>query len=79
MLTVNYQTTANSYRSIVYLCKIRAMVSKMPGFFFSSYRQTANLSPILMTMEQFYRILNDTYYSPYVLEPRVNIFLESFF
>lgn len=70
MLTVRYKTRADSSSSIVYLCKVRAMISKMPGFFFSSYRQTANFSPVLITMDQFYRILNETYHGPNVIEER---------
>ena len=42
--------------SIDYLLKIRAMVTKLSGFFFSSYRQTAYGSPLLMSMDQFQMI-----------------------
>ena len=72
MLSVRYRVKADTYNTKVYLCKARAMLSKAPGFLFSSYRQTAALSPVLITMDNFYRILNDTYYAPDVQEIRVN-------
>lgn len=35
----------------VFLAKARAMVQKMPGFFFSGYSQSANGAPVIITME----------------------------
>ena len=45
-----------------YLCKARALVVKLPGFFFSSYRQTAKLSSVVVPMEQYTRVMKDVYY-----------------
>jgi len=42
-----------------YLVKSRAMISSMPGFIFSTYRQAAILSPVLVTMPTFYRLMKD--------------------
>ena len=44
-----------------YLLKSRAMVIKLPGFFFSSYRQTARMSSVAMGMPQFTRVMKDVY------------------
>jgi len=42
-----------------YLCKVRAMLRKLPGFFFSSYRQTVGVSTTLITMENFERLFEE--------------------
>jgi len=44
-----------------YLVKSRAMISSMPGFIFSTYRQAAILSPVLVTMPSFYRLMKDAW------------------
>jgi len=54
--------TANDQgANIFYLCKLRAMVRQMPGFLFSSYRQTAFSTPLIVSMEQYYRMMKETY------------------
>lgn len=47
--------------SIRYLLKIRAMVTKMSGFFFSSYRELAAGSPLLISMDQYQSIVDDIF------------------
>ena len=44
-----------------YMIKMRAMVTKMSGFFFSSYRELAISSPLLMSMDQYQEILDHIY------------------
>ena len=51
----NYSVT------LKYLVKMRAMVTKMSGFFFSSYRQTAFGSPLIVSMDQYQSIVDDIY------------------
>eukprot|EP00002_Diphylleia_rotans_P012112 TRINITY_DN2372_c0_g1_i2.p1 TRINITY_DN2372_c0_g1~~TRINITY_DN2372_c0_g1_i2.p1 ORF type:complete len:590 (+),score=61.92 TRINITY_DN2372_c0_g1_i2:617-2386(+) len=45
--------------SSVYLCKGRARLRKIPGFFMSSYPQFSALSPVIMTMDQYDVIMKD--------------------
>ena len=42
-----------------YLCKARAMVSKVPGFFFSSYRVSAAIAPLLIRQDEYDRLMHD--------------------
>ena len=42
-----------------YLCKARAMVSKVPGFFFSSYRVSASIAPLLIRQDEYDRVMRD--------------------
>ena len=42
-----------------YLCKARAMVTKVPGFFYSSYRVSASISAVLIRQEQYDRLMQD--------------------
>jgi ABC-type antimicrobial peptide transport system permease subunit len=44
---------ANEDRRFFFLAKARGMVSKLPGFFVSSYRQTATNSPLFVSMNSF--------------------------
>jgi hypothetical protein len=44
-----------------YLAKARAMVSKVPGFFYSSYRQTAPTQSVLIRMDTYQDILKQAY------------------
>ena len=65
--SVNTHTPLNLYvRSNVgydiignYLCKARAMVTKVPGFLYSSYRVSASLSAVLVRQEQYDRLMQD--------------------
>ncbi len=41
-----------------YAAKARALCNKLPGFFLSSYRQTANGSPVFVTMDTFQQWLD---------------------
>jgi hypothetical protein len=43
------------------MCKARAMVAKMPGFFYSSYRQVARLGAVLMSMDHYYALLTEAW------------------
>ena len=42
-----------------YLCKARAMVQKVPGFLYSSYRVSASLSAVLVRQEQYERLMRE--------------------
>lgn len=42
-----------------YLAKVRAMLRKLPGFFYSSYRQTAGVSTTLITMDNYQRLFEE--------------------
>eukprot|EP01129_Flabellula_baltica_P002816 TRINITY_DN1270_c0_g1_i1.p1 TRINITY_DN1270_c0_g1~~TRINITY_DN1270_c0_g1_i1.p1 ORF type:complete len:1128 (-),score=212.94 TRINITY_DN1270_c0_g1_i1:60-3026(-) len=44
-----------------FLLKPRAMVSKLAGFLFSSYSQTATFSPVVMTLDNYLHILQYLY------------------
>lgn len=46
-------------RNRSYMCKARGLVSKVPGFFFSSYRQTAEDASVLIRMDQYQRVLEE--------------------
>lgn len=52
-LRVQAQDSDGNRRSSVYLAKARAMMAKAPGFFFSTYSQTALNAPVLLTMPVF--------------------------
>jgi ABC-type antimicrobial peptide transport system permease subunit len=42
-----------------YMCKARGMLSKLPGFIYSSYRITATFASVLMREDSYMRLLND--------------------
>jgi ABC-type lipoprotein release transport system permease subunit len=42
-----------SFNQVYTLGQPRAILSKLPGFFFSSYKQTASIAPLLVSMESF--------------------------
>jgi hypothetical protein len=42
-----------------YLAKARAMIVKLPGFVFSSYRQTAGISSVIIAMDEYTRVMKD--------------------
>ena len=42
-----------------YLCKARAMVQKLPGFLYSSYRVSASLSAVLVRQDQYDRLMQE--------------------
>eukprot|EP01104_Vermistella_antarctica_P011774 TRINITY_DN3326_c1_g2_i1.p1 TRINITY_DN3326_c1_g2~~TRINITY_DN3326_c1_g2_i1.p1 ORF type:complete len:1301 (+),score=387.68 TRINITY_DN3326_c1_g2_i1:217-4119(+) len=48
-------------RKQVFLAKARAMVVKLPGFWYSSYRETAYDSPLIITEDTFQRFLSAVY------------------
>jgi ABC-type antimicrobial peptide transport system permease subunit len=48
-----------SESNIDYLAKARGFVRKVPGFFYSSYRQTIRLQSALMREEQYAKIVRD--------------------
>jgi hypothetical protein len=57
--------TWTNYR-IYYLGYSRAMVSKMPGFFFSSYQQTAGGSVVIISMKQYYEMMQLAHSNSYL-------------
>jgi hypothetical protein len=60
-ITVEGSVTKPEYRgSYYYLGKLHAMIAKMPGFFFSSYKPAAFFSPLLMSTESFMSIVKET-------------------
>jgi len=62
-LSLSFSLDKVNTSRFIYLCKPRAMVRQFPGFFFSSYRQTAYASPILVSMDSYFRLYNETYYA----------------
>jgi ABC-type antimicrobial peptide transport system permease subunit len=52
--------------SFFYLAKPRAMLSKMPGFLFSSYPQTVFRSPVIISMDNYYRLMKIAYNNSFV-------------
>ncbi len=52
-LFVNVRDAASNDVALWYLAKARAMCSKVPGFFMSSYRQTAIGSPVFVSLDNF--------------------------
>lgn len=46
---------------LVYLAKPRGLVSKLPGYFFSSYKQTAFFTTACVTMDWYSRFLRDAF------------------
>ncbi len=54
----------NEERTVLFLSKARAMCSKVPGFFMSSYRQTATNSPVFVSMktyQEFTTLVDETF------------------
>ena len=49
------------YTEFQYLCKLRALMIKLPGFFFSSYPATGLISPIVVSMDQFQKLTSRIY------------------
>jgi len=62
-LTLAYNVDSVNTSSIIYLCKARAMIQTFPGLLFSSYRQTASGSPVIVTMDSYYRMMKEMYYA----------------
>lgn len=56
-LTMSVRDSASQQRDFFFLAKARAMVRKLPGFFVSSYRQTATNSPVFLSMKAFSALL----------------------
>jgi hypothetical protein len=52
---------APTYTVTTYMLQPRAMIKKMPGFFFSSYRQTTTAAPVLLRMDDYQRLLSEAY------------------
>eukprot|EP01118_Nematostelium_gracile_P018642 TRINITY_DN8356_c0_g1_i2.p1 TRINITY_DN8356_c0_g1~~TRINITY_DN8356_c0_g1_i2.p1 ORF type:complete len:428 (+),score=120.56 TRINITY_DN8356_c0_g1_i2:64-1284(+) len=61
-MVVNYNLPDGNRASNIYLAKARAMVQTFPGFFFSSYKATALYSVVLVSMDSYYRLMEDIYY-----------------
>lgn len=60
-LSVDYFLEGTNSSRLSFLCKARGMVRQMPGFFFSSYRQTARGSAVLVSMDAYHRLQMDVY------------------
>lgn len=60
-MEISAHYTKHKTMTIKILMKIRSMVTKMSGFFFSSYRELAISSPLLLSMDQYQGILDDIY------------------
>eukprot|EP01119_Soliformovum_irregulare_P011698 TRINITY_DN2957_c0_g2_i5.p1 TRINITY_DN2957_c0_g2~~TRINITY_DN2957_c0_g2_i5.p1 ORF type:complete len:779 (-),score=230.88 TRINITY_DN2957_c0_g2_i5:26-2362(-) len=60
-LTLQYNVDSVNASTFIYLCKARAMIRSFPGLIFSSYRQTATGSPVIVTMDQYYRMMKNMY------------------
>jgi len=58
-IAVRHRQASGNLQWITYLGKLRAMVRKVPGFLFSSYRQTVNLAPVLVSIDQFERMFGE--------------------
>ena len=52
-LSMVVRDSSNTDRRFFFLAKARGMASKVPGFFLSSYRQTATNSPVFVSMNAF--------------------------
>jgi hypothetical protein len=52
-LLVSIQDAQSRGMDLWYLSKARALCSKIPGYFFSSYRQTATGSPVMVSLDSF--------------------------
>jgi len=48
-------------QALYYYIKPRAMVSKIPGFFFSSYTQSSALSPALISIDNYMKIMQSSF------------------
>lgn len=46
---------------LYYLADTRAMVSKAPGYLFSSYTQTASRTPVLVSMDTYYELMKEAH------------------
>eukprot|EP00727_Mastigamoeba_balamuthi_P011155 m51a1_g6662 hypothetical protein (1014) ;mRNA; r:166914-171319 len=58
-LRVDYYTGwGNDTSEISFLAKARALVNRMPGFFFSAYQSMNKGSPVLMSMDQFQTLIS---------------------
>jgi hypothetical protein len=74
-LAIDYTIEQEESGTLIYLCKSRAMIKTFPGKvikvllyidlgfvgFFSSYRSTAQSSAVLISMDQYYRLMQDMY------------------
>jgi ABC-type antimicrobial peptide transport system permease subunit len=61
-LQVAVQVSKFTRTNVVYLAKVRAMLKKLPGFFFSSYKQTASFTSALVSMTQYQKLFMDAFY-----------------
>eukprot|EP00455_Lapot_gusevi_P003462 TRINITY_DN11415_c0_g1_i4.p1 TRINITY_DN11415_c0_g1~~TRINITY_DN11415_c0_g1_i4.p1 ORF type:complete len:879 (-),score=175.03 TRINITY_DN11415_c0_g1_i4:116-2752(-) len=52
-MKITVASSASGKVVVDYMCKPRAMVRKLPGFVYSSYRQTVRISPLLIRMPQY--------------------------
>eukprot|EP00479_Gromia_sphaerica_P009090 TRINITY_DN3713_c1_g1_i1.p1 TRINITY_DN3713_c1_g1~~TRINITY_DN3713_c1_g1_i1.p1 ORF type:complete len:123 (-),score=17.43 TRINITY_DN3713_c1_g1_i1:182-550(-) len=51
------------------MVRTKAMVTKLPGFFFSSYESTATWSPIIITLDHYQKVLDMAYNSAGRISP----------
>jgi len=55
-----------SFNQVYTLGQPRAILSKLPGFFFSSYKQTASIAPLIVSMDSFDFLRRTTFQSSYL-------------
>ena len=62
-LSMDIYAQMSNYKQFhtTYLLKMRAMITKLPAFFFSSYRQLAYGSPLILTMDSFQKLIDNIY------------------
>jgi hypothetical protein len=70
ILTLEYFTVKTTRRwettKMYLLTKPRALVTKLPGFFFSSYSQTSKNSPVIISMDNYYKLMFRAFNSSYM-------------
>jgi len=55
-----------AFRQVHTLAQPRAVLSKLPGFFFSSYKQTASIAPLLVSMDSYDMLRKITHKQSYL-------------
>jgi ABC-type antimicrobial peptide transport system permease subunit len=61
------------FNRVYTMAQPRAMVSKMPGFFFSSYKQTAGFAPLIVSMESYDFLRHLTYNYSYQSKSQIEL------
>ena len=64
-LTLRRRRSVESVQESLYIVKPRAYMTKMPGYFFSGYRDSTWGSPMVVSMDTFQTLYTDHYYAKY--------------